>query len=68
MNALTERERQVLGLMAQGASNTAIAHQLRVSAKTVESHVRSIFTKLGIYTEPRFNPRVVAVLRFLSAA
>ena len=45
---LTEREREVLDLMAQGSSNQAISADLNLSAKTIETHVRSIFTKLDL--------------------
>jgi DNA-binding NarL/FixJ family response regulator/class 3 adenylate cyclase len=62
---LSEREREVLDLMAQGLSNQAIGERLFVSAKTVESHVRSIFVKLDLPEEPTGNRRVQAVVRWL---
>ena len=62
---LTEREREVLGLMAQGCSNRAIGANLSLSEKTVEAHVRGIFTKLGLLPAPDENRRVLAVLAFL---
>ncbi|NBE51457.1 LuxR C-terminal-related transcriptional regulator [Streptomyces boluensis] len=65
---LTAREREVLSLMAQGRSNHAIALTLVIGAKTVESHVRSIFTKLGIDADAQDNRRVLAVLRHLRDA
>jgi DNA-binding NarL/FixJ family response regulator len=65
---LTARERDVLSLMAQGRSNHAIAETLVIGAKTVESHVRSIFTKLGIDADAQDNRRVLAVLTYLRDA
>jgi DNA-binding NarL/FixJ family response regulator len=65
---LTDREREVLDLMAQGLSNHAIASSLFLSAKTVESHVRSIFGKLGLPDDAAGNRRVQAVVRWLDAA
>lgn len=62
---LTDRERQVLGLMAQGLSNTALADELHLSLKTIEGHVSSIFTKLDLTPGEREHRRVLAVLRFL---
>ncbi|HWD80482.1 MAG TPA: response regulator transcription factor [Kribbella sp.] len=62
---LTDRERQVLGLMAQGLSNTALADEIHVSLKTIEGHVSSIFTKLDLAPGEREHRRVLAVLRFL---
>jgi DNA-binding NarL/FixJ family response regulator len=64
---LTEREREVLALMAEGRSNRAIAEQLYLSPKTVEGHVGQIFLKLGIGETPSAHRRVVAVLAFLRA-
>jgi DNA-binding NarL/FixJ family response regulator len=63
--ALSDREREVLGLMAEGRSNAAIADKLVVSGKTVESHIANIFTKLGIHEEPDDHRRVLAVLAAL---
>jgi DNA-binding NarL/FixJ family response regulator len=64
---LTEREREVLSLMAQGRSNGAIATELAMSPKTVESHVRSIFTKLDLAENEDENRRVAAVVRWLQS-
>jgi DNA-binding NarL/FixJ family response regulator/class 3 adenylate cyclase len=64
---LTERERDVLGLMAQGKSNAAIGQDLTMSPKTVESHVRSIFMKLDLAENPDEHRRVAAVVRWLHA-
>ncbi|MEO7586921.1 MAG: response regulator transcription factor [Arachnia sp.] len=63
--ALAERERSVLELMAQGLSNSAIADRFTLSARTVESHVRSIMTKLDLWEDPAGNRRVQAVIRWL---
>lgn len=65
LDALTERERAVLSLMAQGLSNSALSTELCVSAKTVEAHVRSIFTKLDLTPDAGEHRRVLAVLAFL---
>jgi DNA-binding NarL/FixJ family response regulator len=64
---LTPREREVLGLMAEGRSNGAIAEQLVVSERAVEKHVTSIFGKLGLTASGEDHRRVLAVLRFLEA-
>jgi DNA-binding NarL/FixJ family response regulator len=63
---LSEREREVLALMAEGRSNSAIAARLDVNARTVESHVSSILTKLGVSAAPDDHRRVRAVLLFLT--
>ena len=65
LRALSDREREVLGLMAEGRSNAAIADRLVVSGKTVESHIANIFTKLGLHEAPEDHRRVLAVLAAL---
>jgi DNA-binding NarL/FixJ family response regulator len=65
LETLTARERDVLALMAEGRSNQAIATQLWMSPKTVETHVGSIFTKLGLAPATEDHRRVLAVLAFL---
>jgi DNA-binding NarL/FixJ family response regulator len=67
LEELTPREREVLGLMAEGRSNAAIAGQLVVSERAVEKHVTSIFGKLGLTASGEDHRRVLAVLRFLEA-
>jgi DNA-binding NarL/FixJ family response regulator len=62
---LTERERDVLGLMAEGRSNHAIAERLVITERAVEKHVTSIFGKLGLQPAPEDHRRVLAVLTFL---
>jgi DNA-binding NarL/FixJ family response regulator len=62
---LTEREREVLSLMAEGRSNAAIAQSLVVSAGTVEKHVAAVFDKLGLPASHDHNRRVLAVVRYL---
>jgi DNA-binding NarL/FixJ family response regulator len=64
---LSERERQVLALMAEGRSNQAIGDRLFLSPKTVEAHVHSIFTSLDLHPAPDDHRRVLAVLAFLRA-
>jgi serine/threonine-protein kinase len=65
--ALTSREREVLGLMAEGHSNQGICERLFLSPKTLEGHVGNIFRKLDIGEAPAYHRRVVAVLTFLRA-
>lgn len=65
VDQLSEREREVLTLMAEGRSNQAIASQLYMSAKTVETHVSNIFTKLGLLPSPEDHRRVLAVLTYM---
>jgi DNA-binding NarL/FixJ family response regulator len=67
LDALTDRERAVLTLMAQGLSNVALSSELHLSVKTIEAHVRSIFTKLDLQLHEREHRRVLAVLAFLRA-
>ena len=62
---LTERELAVLALMAEGRSNHAIADQLYLSPKTVETHVGSLFAKLGLLPAAEDHRRVLAVLTYL---
>jgi DNA-binding NarL/FixJ family response regulator len=62
---LTERERDVLSLMAEGRSNQAIADRLFVTPKTVEAHIASIFSKLDLLPAPDDHRRVLAVLTWL---
>jgi DNA-binding NarL/FixJ family response regulator len=65
-DALSERERDVLAVIAEGRSNSAVASTLFLSEKTVESHVRAIFNKLHLSEGPGDHRRVLAVLAWLS--
>lgn len=65
LTALSDREREVLALMAEGRSNSAIAEGLVVSEGTIEKHVTSIFTKLGLAPSETEHRRVLAVLAYL---
>jgi DNA-binding NarL/FixJ family response regulator len=67
LDVLSPREREVLGLMAEGSSNAGIARQIFVSEGTVEKHVRSILNKLDLPESETDHRRVLAVLRFLEA-
>jgi DNA-binding NarL/FixJ family response regulator len=67
ISRLSEREREVLGLIAEGMSNRAIAGRLFVTERTVEAHVTQIFQKLGLPESPDQHRRVLAVLAFLRA-
>jgi len=62
---LTEREREVLALVAEGLTNTAIAKRLFVSERTVEAHTKQVFQKLDLEADHASNRRVLAVLAFL---
>ncbi|WP_434598631.1 LuxR C-terminal-related transcriptional regulator [Streptomyces sp. A5-4] len=66
MQSLTAREREVLGLMAEGRTNAAIARQLYISEKSVGKHTNSIFAKLGLTPSCDDNRRVLAVLASLN--
>jgi DNA-binding NarL/FixJ family response regulator len=65
LDELTGREREVLGVMAEGRSNQAICQRLYLSPKTIEGYVRSVFTKLGLEPGTDDNRRVLAVLTYL---
>ncbi len=65
LDALSERERAVLSLMAEGRSNQGIRERLFLSPRTVETHVRNIFMKMGLEDEPDDHRRVLAVLAYL---
>ncbi|HSK93384.1 MAG TPA: response regulator transcription factor [Candidatus Angelobacter sp.] len=64
---LTPREREVLGLMAEGHSNTAIGERLFIGQKTVETHIGTIFSKLELFPGADLDRRVRAVLAYLRA-
>ena len=65
LDQLSDRELEVLQLMAEGRSNQGIIERLTVSTRTVESHVRTIFLKLGLLEQPDDHRRVLAVLTYL---
>lgn len=65
LDQLTEREGEVLATMAEGRSNQAIGDTLYMSPKTVETHIRSIFQKLGLHQDDDSHRRVLAVLTWL---
>ncbi|KDP91521.1 MULTISPECIES: response regulator transcription factor [Clavibacter] len=66
VDALSQREAEVLQLMAEGRSNSAIADAIHVSESSIEKHVSAIFTKLDLPLESTGNRRVLAVLRYLA--
>jgi serine/threonine-protein kinase len=68
LDELTEREREVLALVAEGRSNGAIAERLFLSRKTVDAHISQIFLKLGLRESPADHRRVLAVLAFLRSS
>lgn len=65
LGSLTAREREVLGLLAQGRSNAGVAEALVVTEKAIAKHIGNIFTKLGLYPGESDNRRVLAVLAYL---
>jgi DNA-binding NarL/FixJ family response regulator len=65
LEQLTGRERDVLALIAEGHSNTAIAERLFLSRKTIEAHISQIFLKLDLHDSPDRHRRVLAVLEWL---
>ena len=67
LDRLTPREREVLGLMAEGLTNAGIAVRLFVTEKAVSKHINNIFTKLDLYPAEDGNRRVLAVLAYLNA-
>jgi DNA-binding NarL/FixJ family response regulator len=68
LDALTDREREVLALIAEGRSNLAVSRLLFVSPKTVEAHIRQILSKLGLRESRDDHRRVLAVLAYLRTA
>jgi serine/threonine-protein kinase len=68
LDELSVREREVLALVAEGLTNQGISRRLFITDRTVEAHVRQIFTKLGLDESPESNRRVLAVLTFLRSA
>jgi DNA-binding NarL/FixJ family response regulator len=68
LDDLTSREREVMGLMAQGRSNQGIADELVVTTAAIERHVTSIFSKLDLRQVPEDHRRVLAVLEFLKGS
>ncbi|GII52434.1 DNA-binding response regulator [Planotetraspora thailandica] len=67
LRALTDREREVLGLMAEGRTNQAIAERVGIAERTVEKHCTNIFAKLGLPARADDHRRVLAVLRYLNS-
>ncbi len=67
LSTLTQREREVLSLMAEGHSNVGIARLLHLTERTVESHINSILSKLAVQAAPEHHRRVLAVIAYLDA-
>ena len=67
LNSLTEREEQVMGLMAEGLSNREMAGRLQITERALERHVTAIFEKLGLPADREHHRRVLAVLRYVRA-
>ena len=67
VDALSPREREVLGLMAQGQDNTTIRNRLHITESSVQKHIGAIFTKLGLQPADSGNRRVLAVLAYLDS-
>jgi DNA-binding NarL/FixJ family response regulator len=65
LSSLTERELDVLSLVAQGRTNAGIAARLHLSESAIEKHINAIFTKLGLSEEPQIHRRVAAAVTFL---
>lgn len=65
LEVLSAREREALGLVAEGLSNKAIAAKLSITERTVEAHVAQVFTKLGLIDDPASHRRVLAVLAYV---
>jgi DNA-binding NarL/FixJ family response regulator len=68
LERLTPRETEVLGEIAQGKNNAAVAASLVLSERAVEKHINSLFSKLGLSEEPDVHRRVKAVLLYLADA
>ncbi|HEX2360552.1 MAG TPA: response regulator transcription factor [Jiangellaceae bacterium] len=67
LDRLTDREREVLSLIAEGLSNRAIAGRLFIAERTVETHITQVFQKLGLVDDPDRHRRVLVVLAYLQA-
>lgn len=67
LDSLSEREQEVLGLVAEGYSNKALAARLSIAERTVEAHIAAAFAKLRLVDDPASNRRVLAVVAYLRA-
>jgi DNA-binding NarL/FixJ family response regulator len=65
LDVLSPREREVLGLVAEGLSNQALAARLYVTERTIEAHITQVFSKLGLTEDPATHRRVLAALTYL---